>query len=81
MFLTKRSKLSELQLVRKRVIISYLFFTLYNSAKPLKEFIDSCCLSSGDKLFHALTVDGRNELKYWLDLALIVCKSLEFRRL
>ena len=64
MFLTKRSKFSELQLVCKRAKISDFFYTLYNSAlvllfylfckKHLKAFIDSCCLSSGDKLFHVL---------------------------
>ena len=35
MFLTKRSKLSELQFVRKRVNIFGLFYNLYNNAWEL----------------------------------------------
>ena len=31
------------------------------------------------RLFHALTLDGKKELKYWLVLASIACKSLLYR--
>ena len=49
--------------------------------KYLKELVESDCLAVEGKLFHALTVEGKNELLYKLARASTVCKSLEFLRL